>query len=49
MTRSFDLGVVTVTVILNSEERGDSESIVPIVSAVVKVSWKERRLLLADS
>ena len=28
MTRSFDLDVVKVTVILNSEERGDSESII---------------------
>ncbi|HHF2852475.1 TPA: hypothetical protein ACPJZ8_001647 [Vibrio diabolicus] len=32
MTRSFDLGVVTVTVILNNEERGDSESIIRLCS-----------------
>ncbi|EOX4840887.1 hypothetical protein ACH160_001109 [Vibrio alginolyticus] len=28
MTRSFDLDVVKVTVILSNEERGDSESII---------------------
>ena len=32
MTRSFDLDVVKVTVILNSEERGDSESIIRLCS-----------------
>ncbi len=32
MTSSFDLELIKVTVILNSEERGDSESIVRLSS-----------------